>query len=151
MEFRSSRRFLFNFSLSLVFRISWIVDVSHTNVGSDSNDVSCIRKDLLLFFTRVISSYHIQRSKYLAWVKRLRDDDRHDLLTSVWTKIIDYNHHHWSVLVIQIFTSSIYLTEDSWYTTSCHRNYRWGSYSNLQIVWKRYQKKWHSVSTMIMI
>ena len=89
----------------------------------------------------MISSYHISRSKCLAWVERLRDDDRHDLLTSVWTKIIDCNHHHWSVLVIQIFISSIYLTEDSWYTTSRHRNYRWGPYSDLQIVWSGHQKK----------
>ena len=104
----------------------------------------------IIFFKRVISSYHISHLKCLAWVKRVRNDDRDDLLTSVWTKIVDRNHHYWSLLVTQIFIISICLTADSWYTISWHRKYRWGSYSDLQIAWSGYQKKkWHSLWTVV--
>ena len=134
MEFRSSRRLFFQFIISFNFRISWKV-TSHTLMSVLTRMMFLVSERIFFFFTKVISSYHISRSKCLALVKRLRDDDRHDLLILVWTKIIDWNHHHWSVLVIQIFISSIYLTED-W-----HRNYRWGPYSDLQIVWSGHQKK----------
>ena len=143
-NFRTSRRFFFHFIISLLFRISWLV-TSLTLMPILSRMMILVSERL--FFLRMISCYPISRSKCLGWMKRLRDDDRDNLLTSNWTKIVDRNHHYQSVPDIQIFTIAILFTVESWYTISWHRNYRRGptqifTSGDLDIV-----KEWHSLST----
>ena len=122
-----------------------VSNVSYTNADSVLEWWFLYQKGC--FFLRMISCYPISRSKCLGWVKRLRDDDRDNLLTSVWTKIVDRNHHYQSVPDIQIFTIAILFTVESWYTISWHRNYRRVptqifTSADLDIV-----KEWHSLST----
>ena len=93
----------------------------------------------------MISSLHISRSKCLGWVKRLRDDDRDNLLTPIRTKIVVHKHHYRSVLDIQIVTVSFFFWRFVIYDLMLSKL----SMRTPLIAWSGHHKKWHCLSTAV--